>query len=64
MDIRKGIAKELWRKAIELCRSSKYTVRSSLYAVPVYENFCFVKSAAVEVKDNIRFQVMEVNMSC
>lgn len=58
---RKGIAKKLWGNAIKSCCSSKYTVRSSLYAIPVYEYFGFVKSATMEVKDNIRFQAMELN---
>ena len=57
---RKGIAKKLWKKAKNLCQSSTYTVRSSLYAVPVYENFGFTKSKEIETKDNLQFQTMEL----
>ena len=57
---RKGIAKRLWAKAKNLCQSSTYTVRSSIYAIPVYECFGFSKSKGIESKDNIRFQTMEL----
>lgn len=57
---RKGIAKRLWGKAKSLCQSSTYTVRSSLYAVPVYECFGFSKSNGIETKDNLQFQAMEL----
>lgn len=57
---RKGIAKKLWKKAKNLCLSSTYTVRSSLYAVPVYECFGFSKSKKIETKDNFQFQAMEL----
>lgn len=57
---RKGIAKKLWEKAKILCQSSTYTVRSSLYAVPVYEHFGFSKSNGIETKDNLQFQAMEL----
>ena len=57
---RKGIAKKLWEKAKNLCQSPTYTVRSSLYAVPVYECFGFTKTNEIDTKDNIKFQVMEL----
>jgi len=57
---RKGIAKKLWDKAKNICQSPTYTVRSSLYAVPVYENFGFSKSKEIETKDNLQFQTMEL----
>lgn len=61
---RKGIAKELWEKAKKLCLRKKYTVRSSLYALPVYEYFGFKKIGKVEMKDNIQFQEMELILTC
>ena len=57
---RKGISKKLWEKAKNLCQSPTYTVRSSLYAVPVYEYFGFSKSNEVETKDNLKFQAMKL----
>ena len=57
---RQGIAKKLWENAKVLCQSSKYTVRSSLYAVPVYEKFGFEKISVVKSKDDIQFQEMEL----
>lgn len=57
---RKGIAKKLWNKANNICQSPTYTVRSSLYAVPVYESFGFSKSNEIETRDNIQFQAMEL----
>ena len=40
---KKGIAKLLWKSAMEVCKATRYTVRSSLYAVPVYQRFGFKK---------------------
>ncbi len=59
---RKGFAKKLWKAATALCGATRYTVRSSLYAVPVYESFGFIKSADAEAKDSIEFQKMELNI--
>ncbi len=55
----KGIATKLWKKAQALCQMPKYTVRSSIYAIPIYVKFGFIKTAPVETKDNLQFQCME-----
>ena len=59
---RKGIAKALWGNILKTYSTSKYSVRSSLYAVPIYESFGFIKSAPVDIKDNFKFQAMEINL--
>jgi len=61
---RKGIARALWESIIKSNSSSKYTVRSSLYAVPVYESFGFIKTAPIDIKGNVKFQEMEIIISC
>lgn len=55
----KGIAHKLWKHVGENCSAEKYTVRSSLYAVPVYKKWGFVETDAIKEKDGIRFQAME-----
>lgn len=59
---RKGIAKALWKKALNSFNTEKYSVRSSLYAIPIYESFGFVKSSPIEIKDKLKFQAMEINI--
>ncbi|MFY0665521.1 MAG: GNAT family N-acetyltransferase [Natronospirillum sp.] len=49
----------LWAAAIQGFSASIFTVRSSLFAVPVYERFGFVASGPVGTKDGISFQPME-----
>ena len=56
----KGIAKALWEKTYKTTNESKYTVRSSLSAVPVYESFGFKKISSIVQKDNVKYQEMEV----
>ena len=61
----KGIAKQLWQRAKSAYPESRYfTVRSSLYAVPVYLKFGFHKTGSVGVKDGIGFQPMELGIKC
>ena len=60
---RKGIAKALWKSILKTFNTQKYSVKSSLYAVPVYESFGFIKSAPVDTKENLHFQAMEINIS-
>ncbi len=55
----KGIAHKLWKHVGENCSAEKYTVRSSLYAVPVYKKWGFVETDSVKEKDRIKFQPME-----
>jgi GNAT superfamily N-acetyltransferase len=56
---KKGIARQLWIEAQRNCSSSKYTVNSSTYAVPVYEKFGFVAVGSTREKDGIKYQLME-----
>ena len=56
---RKGISRKLWSKILTECKLSKYTVRSSLYAVPIYKKFGFQESDKIGEKDGIEFQPME-----
>jgi GNAT superfamily N-acetyltransferase len=56
---RKGIARQLWSEAQKTCLSSKYTVNSSIYAIPVYEKFGFVAVGSTSEKDGIKYQLME-----
>ena len=58
----KGVAKALWKNVKTITNESKYTVRSSLYAIPVYESFGFKKVASVLRKDNVKYQDMELNV--
>jgi GNAT superfamily N-acetyltransferase len=57
----KRIARQLWSAVKKICPSSKYTVRSSIYAVPIYQKFGFVLSGVVGEKDGIQYQPMEFN---
>ena len=56
----KGLSRELWQFAISVCVSNVYTLRSSLYAVPIYKKFGFVESETAKDKDGIGFQPMEL----
>lgn len=53
-----GIATALWRHAVETLNISYCTVRSSLYAVPVYSRFGFQASGNAATKDGIGYQPM------
>ena len=54
-----GIASKLWLSAKQATKSTKYFLRSSIYAIPVYEKFGFKSIGAPTEKDGIKFQVME-----
>ena len=56
---RKGIANTLWQHVLGQNNAEKYTLRSSLYAVPVYKKWGFVETDSVREKDGIKFQSME-----
>lgn len=60
----KGIARLLWEHARKLTGSGSYSLRSSIYAVPVYQRFGFVESGPVGYKDGIVFQAMELSQEC
>ena len=54
----KGISKALWSHATSDTGISVYTVRSSLFAVPIYKRFGFNESEPAAAKDGIGFQPM------
>ena len=54
----KGIAKQLWHYATAESSVTEYTVRSSLFAVPVYKCFGFRETSAPMMKDGVCFQPM------
>ncbi len=62
----KGFARHLWEHALTLYRNKNpnniYTVRSSIYAVPIYKKFGFVESGPVGEKEGIAFQPMEMRV--
>lgn len=55
---KQGIARALWKQALNLIQSDVITVRSSIYAVPVYTSLGFKKSETVGRKDGLAFQPM------
>ena len=58
----KGISRKLWEFATNVCASEVYTLRSSLFAVPVYRKFGFIESDVAGEKDGIGFQPMELRV--
>ncbi len=55
----KGFGRALWQNALQYCPADRVTLRSSLYAVPVYKRFGFVESGPADERDGIGFQPME-----
>lgn len=55
---RQGIAKRLWQQALEELGFSTCSLRSSLFAVPVYQRFGFVVNGELQEKDGLQFQPM------
>ena len=53
-----GIAKRLWQHCVKHLNIEQCTVRSSLFAVPVYSQFGFSVSGSSAFKDGIGFQPM------
>ncbi len=60
-----GLGRALWQMveahAIQLGNPGKFTVNSSLNAVPVYERFGFVAIDEVVQKHGVAFQPMQLN---
>lgn len=54
----KGISRSLWEFAQKACAAEKYTLRSSIFAVPVYRAFGFIETGPAGVKDGVEFQPM------
>lgn len=59
-----GIAKQLWLHAIKFLNAPIITLRSSIYAVPVYKKWGFVEFGAIGEKEGILFQPMQFKRSC
>ena len=53
-----GIARALWEHALAQTQQTEFTVRSSLYAVPVYKRFGFRISESASSKDGLAYQPM------
>lgn len=58
----KGISRCLWNHVMKECKSEIYTLRSSLFAVPIYEKFGFKVVGEAGEKEGIGFQPMELRM--
>lgn len=62
---KQGVAARLWQYCVNNLKIEKCTVRSSIYAVPVYNKFGFRATDGVAYKDGIGFQAMVYNrVSC
>jgi len=57
-----GISRHLWNHAMNEYTSEVYTLRSSLFAVPIYKKFGFKAVGEVGEKDGIGFQPMELRV--
>ena len=61
---KRGIASLLWEHAHDECKSKNeegyYWVRSSSMAVPVYLTFGFCKVGAIQTKNGITYQLLEL----
>ena len=65
---RRGIAKELLRRALQICRAneprlSEISVNSSSYAVPIYERLGFRKAGGRQIRNGIGFLPMVLKLS-
>ncbi|MBI1425724.1 MAG: GNAT family N-acetyltransferase [Gammaproteobacteria bacterium] len=56
----KGISRLIWEHAKQYCECVCFSVRSSLYAIPVYKRFGFCETGPVGTKDGVSFQPMEL----
>lgn len=55
-----GIACQFWQHAKENSQANSYSLRSSIFAVPVYKRFGFTEIGPVGTKDGISFQEMKL----
>lgn len=65
---RQGIARELFQRSLEICRSYKpdlleISVNSSPYAVPIYEKLSFRQTRSEQTINGIRFMPMTLKLS-
>ncbi|MEL6221928.1 MAG: GNAT family N-acetyltransferase [Cyanobacteria bacterium J06627_8] len=63
----RGIAKDLLRRAVQICRTnepklSEITVNSSSYAVPIYERLGFCRVGGRQVRNGIGFLPMMLKL--
>jgi len=54
----KGIARDLWQHMVSISPSDSYTLRSSIHAIPVYQQFGFIKDGESGERDGICYQEM------
>jgi GNAT superfamily N-acetyltransferase len=54
-----GIARALWEHAKALSSSPRFTVNSSLFAVPVYERFGFIANDSPQAANGLVFVPMQ-----
>jgi len=59
-----GVSRLLWEHAKRHCQCNCFSLRSSIYAVPVYKRFGFSESGPVGTKDGVSFQPMELRHEC
>lgn len=57
-----GVARQLWEKASDICQADVYTVRSSVYAVPVYKRFGFKPVGELVARDGVGYQEMQLRV--
>jgi predicted N-acetyltransferase YhbS len=57
----KGISRLLWEYVKNSGQHASFTLRSSVYAVPIYKRFGFCESGQIGMKDGVSFQPMELN---
>jgi predicted N-acetyltransferase YhbS len=58
---KQGIASRLWQYCVDNLKIEQCTVRSTLFAVPVYTQFGFCVTDSIAYKDGIGFQSMVYN---
>lgn len=57
----KGISRLLWEHLKNNVQCGYFTLRSSIYVVPVYKKFGFSELGEIGTKDGVSFQPMELN---
>jgi len=57
---RRHVASQLWEYVLQEHPAKHYTVRSSIYAVPVYRRFGFVEQGDIQTNEGIRYQSLSL----
>lgn len=64
---KKGIAKQLWQEVLKYCLANDsngiFTLNSTSYALPVYQNWGFVITDEEQIRHGIRFTPMKLVVS-